>query len=114
MIHQHSIKLADFGRSCIQGSDYYTYIQPHGVIPYMDPKIFNIKETESYNLTKKSDIYSLGVLLWEITSGHPPFENISRFALGHEISNGLREEPIEGTPLEYQQLYQKCWEQDPE
>ena len=39
----------------------------------MDPKIFNIKETESYNLTKKSDTYSLGMLFWELTSCSSPF-----------------------------------------
>ncbi|CAB4485534.1 unnamed protein product [Rhizophagus irregularis] len=65
---------------------------------------------------KKSDIYSLGVLLWEITSGHPPFYNISQKEgslcddIGHK---NLREKPIDGTPLEYQQLYEKCWDGDP-
>jgi serine/threonine protein kinase len=30
-----------------------------------------------YSLNKKSDVYSVGVLLWEISSGHPPFEGES-------------------------------------
>ncbi|CAB4485943.1 unnamed protein product [Rhizophagus irregularis] len=31
----------------------------------------------------------------------------------HQLLNGLREDQIESTPLEYVQLYQKCWYDDP-
>ena len=41
----------------------------------MDPNNFNIQESKShtYDLTEKSDIYSLGVLFWELTSCSSPF-----------------------------------------
>jgi serine/threonine protein kinase len=81
-----------------------------GLIQYMDPQCLKIK---NYKKDKKSDIYSLGVLLWEITSGSPPFSELTEFMLGSYIINNVREEPIEGTPLEYQELYQKCWKGDP-
>src|SRR4051812_24359167 len=101
MIHQHSIKLADFiGCSCLQGSDYYAYTKPRGVMPYIDPKIFSIQETESYNLIKKSDIYSLGMLFWELTSCSPPFDFDPKndySILKIEILNGKREIPIPNT-----------------
>ena len=56
---------------------------------------------------KKSDIYSVGVLLWELTSGKPPFSdlNISRNTLMFSISEGTREKPIPNTPDEYINLY---------
>ncbi|PKY25200.1 kinase-like protein [Rhizophagus irregularis] len=83
-----------------------------GVIEYIEPKCFKDKD---YVKDKRSDIYSLGVLLWEITSGYSPFRNIEdRDMLGYQIShNNLREDPIEGTPLEYQLLYQECRDDDP-
>ncbi|CAB4426253.1 unnamed protein product [Rhizophagus irregularis] len=31
----------------------------------------------------------------------------------NQLLNGLREDQIESTPLEYVQLYQKCWHDDP-
>jgi hypothetical protein len=58
-------------------------------------------------------------LLWEITSERPPFldlRDISNYFLyvSYRIGNEkLREDPIKGTPLEYQQLYRKCWDDDP-
>ena len=75
----------------------------------MDPKIFNIKETESYNLTKKSDIYSLGMLFWELTSCSSPFNfdpKNDNSILKIEILNGERENPIPNTNVKFVDLYQ--------
>ena len=101
--------MTDFGCSYLQGSDCYTKV--HGVIPYMDPNIFKDQESK-YDLTEKSDIYSLGVLLWELTSCSSPFnfENLDDF---HEIVHiklvilgGTRENPVPGTNHKFVELYQ--------
>ncbi|RGB43022.1 P-loop containing nucleoside triphosphate hydrolase protein [Rhizophagus diaphanus] len=83
-----------------------------GIIEYVEPQFLR---SVNYVKDKRSDVYSLGVLLWEITSGRPPFcYTKERDMLGYHIGYmNLREELIEGTPLEYQQLYQKCWDDDP-
>jgi serine/threonine protein kinase len=74
-----------------------------GVMPYVDPKQFN-KSTQI--LTEKSDIYSVGVLLWEISSGHPPFQGDQYdISLVMEIIQGRREDPIPGTPEDYVKIY---------
>src|SRR5205814_2289885 len=55
----------------------------------------------------------------EITSGHPPFldfqgeSNAFYYLINNICKENLREVPIKGTPLEYQQLYQKCWDSKP-
>jgi len=87
-----------------------------GVIPYMDPKIFNNQynisnQSKNYKLNKKSDVYSVGVIMWQISSGYQPFqlfypEGIKydlRLALA--IQGGEREKIIDGTPIEYSNLY---------
>ncbi|GES90148.1 kinase-like domain-containing protein [Rhizophagus clarus] len=82
----------------------------NGMVEYIEPQCFkNIR----YKKDKKSDIYSLGVLLWEISSGRLPFSGCPRNLLDYYIKDGHREEPIDGTPLKYQKLYQECWDDEP-
>ena len=79
----------------------------------MDPQslysIYKLQdEIKPYELNKNSDIYSLGVILWQISSGYRPFypEGIEYdIDLVKEIKKGRREEIIEGTPIKYSNLY---------
>ena len=77
---------------------------------YIDPQCYI---NSNYQQNDKSDIYSLGVLFWEISSGKPPFSEIPPYKINLEIVNGTREAPIKNTPSEYQQLYENCWEEEP-
>ena len=59
-----------------------------------------------YSLNEKSDIYSVGVLLWEISSGQPPFCNEPYdIGLVMEIIQGYREKPVPNTPEDYVKIY---------
>ncbi len=94
--------MADFGlsRKIAEASNSTKF----GAIPYMDPKCLN---DQNYKLNKKSDIYSIGVLMWQITSGRQPFQNTNYdVKLSLEILNGLREKPVAGTLFEFRVLYQ--------
>ncbi|GBC04398.1 hypothetical protein RclHR1_05660013 [Rhizophagus clarus] len=112
LVHQKIIKLADFGLSKrIAGDACKSRSDCLGIVPYVDPKKF---DSQKYSLNKKSDVYSVGVLLWEISSGRPPFKGISFYCLILRISQGIRETPILDTPTAYVNLYTECWngEQD--
>src|SRR5438128_74146 len=45
----------------------------YGIIPYIAPEIL-----QGGKNTKQSDVYSIGMLMWEIFAGHPPFDDIAK------------------------------------
>ena len=71
----------------------------------------NVKDgNQPYEINAKSDIYSIGVLFWQLSSGHRPFCSENDDAqydagLAIAIENGKREDIIKGTPIEYSNLY---------
>src|SRR5947209_6905881 len=98
LVHNDKLVIADFGLSG------QLTVKVTSNSAYVEPQCY---KQDNYIRDKKSDIYSLGVLLWEITSGYPPFSRISAF------DSDSREQPIIGTPSAYINLYQKCWNNDP-
>ncbi|PKY51538.1 kinase-like protein, partial [Rhizophagus irregularis] len=122
LIHQKIVKLADFGLSR-KLAEVSTQNHIYGKIAYIDPQHFqeqidkNNKVGYHYKPNEKSDVYSVGVLLWEISSGQKPFKSYNCFyhqpKLMLEISEGKRETPIPNTPNDYINIYTKCWKNNP-
>ncbi|RGB26486.1 kinase-like domain-containing protein [Rhizophagus diaphanus] len=111
LVHQNSIKLADFGLSKRIDEASNSQSKLLGMVPYIDPKILLFNNLK---LNEKSDVYSIGVLLWEISSGIPPFhEESNKFNLIYEILRGRREVIIPNTPNDYSNLYTECWNDKP-
>ncbi|RIB13250.1 kinase-like domain-containing protein [Gigaspora rosea] len=110
-IHDKKILIADFGLSKDETSK-TSNASVHGMHAYIDPQCL---ENVSYKRSKKSDIYSFGVILWEISSGRPPFQSFAKIPYGiiFHVSKGGRVKPVEGTPDSYIQLYKRCWNYDP-
>ncbi len=80
----------------------------YGNLPYIAPEVV-IKKIYTF----ASDIYSIGMLMWEISSGRPPFINKHNYDLAIKIINGIRPKIIPGTPLEYRELMEQCWDANP-
>ena len=114
LIQKNIIKLADFGLSKRIKDIRQISLNSFNNIPYIDPEGFDItkkssdahpsggKYIEKYKLNEKSDIYSAGVLFWELSSGKKPFADKEYdLFLAMEIAQGLRESIVDGTPEEY-------------
>ncbi|GES80138.1 kinase-like domain-containing protein [Rhizophagus clarus] len=82
----------------------------YGNLPYVAPEIINGK-----GYTFSSDIYSIAMLMWEISSGFSPFINYKYddYDLAMDIINGMRPEIASEVPLEYKRLMEQCWDADP-
>src|SRR5438128_7904215 len=83
-----------------------------GTVAYKDPLCF---KGEKYRRGKKSDIFGLGVILWELSSGQNPCDGCIE---SHEIViyrlRGSRDKAVLGTSEEYIKLYSECWHENPD
>ncbi|KAG9294503.1 hypothetical protein G9A89_009350 [Geosiphon pyriformis] len=106
LVHNKTVKISDIGLPKNQSEMLGLANEVKGQPAYIDPQCF---KDEQFIRNKKSDIYALGALLWELTSGRSPFKNTKKWALKFQIANGIRETPIEKTLTEYIALYKRCW-----
>ncbi|RHZ81829.1 hypothetical protein Glove_117g173 [Diversispora epigaea] len=106
-VHDGNIKLNVFGLANII-SDSLSFLT-NNPIKYTDPRHLELFSTIGKN--KSSDIFGLGIILWEISSCYPPFEIDSSLNVDllNNIANGKREMTIPGTPHKYKEIYSDCW-----
>ncbi|UZO02192.1 uncharacterized protein OCT59_020683 [Rhizophagus irregularis] len=88
LINDGNIKISDFGLSKNLESTMSSGNKFFGIIPFIDPHKLNNRNVP---LDKRSDIYSLGMVLWEISK-----------------------ELIKGTPIDYMKIYTNCWQSEPD
>ncbi|RIA79402.1 hypothetical protein C1645_80532 [Glomus cerebriforme] len=108
LVHDGKMMITDFGLSKSLDNNENSVVG--GMVGYIEPQCF-INST--YKRDKASDIYSLGVLLWEISSGRPPFNNMAILDIARDVVQGKREAPIKDSPPAYVAIYQMAWDIDP-
>src|SRR6266542_3990224 len=81
----------------------------YGIISYMASEILQGKE-----YTTASDIYSFGMIMWELIMGRMPFwDQNNDIELIIKICKDFRPQIIKNTPKVYNELLQECWDSDP-
>ncbi|RHZ74585.1 hypothetical protein Glove_220g14 [Diversispora epigaea] len=83
----------------------------YGNLPYIAPELFCKKA-----YTIESDVYSLGIIMWEVITGETPFSDHkfnsnSDFALA--IVDGYRPKIYKYIPYDYATLMKQCWNANP-
>ncbi|RIA99243.1 kinase-like domain-containing protein [Glomus cerebriforme] len=81
----------------------------YGVLPFVAPEILRGEEFSS-----AADIYSFSMLMWQVSSGIPPFSNKPYDnQLAIDICNGKRPKIVSKTPKSFSTLMERCWDADP-
>ena len=80
---ENNIKLGDFGLSRVLNKDISFAISRVGTPYYMSPE-----QIDEMKYNEKSDIWSLGCFLYELTTLHPPFEANTHLNLALKIKSG--------------------------
>jgi len=110
-----TIKIADFGLAKTQdlnNAEKMTGLM--GTYHWMAPEIFDNK-----NYTIKADVFSYGVVLWEICSRETPYQNlkspaaIMKYVTVEKGRPDLTKIP-KNCPLPLVELMVKCWDHDPD
>ncbi|GBB85040.1 hypothetical protein RclHR1_11600005 [Rhizophagus clarus] len=102
-------KIGDFGLS--QHTDDTTLLDDgiYGILPYIAPEIFR-----RTIFSKASDIYSMGMIMWELTTGRIPFDEVYHdHNLVIEVILGKRPKVTEDTPIFFSNLMESCWNSNP-
>ncbi|KAG9297853.1 hypothetical protein G9A89_006794 [Geosiphon pyriformis] len=81
----------------------------YGTLPFVAPEVL-----AGEPFTDKADIYSFGYIMWELSSGRPPFAECPHdHTLALEICHGYREAIVPSVPSFYEKLMKRCWDADP-
>lgn len=104
-----SAKLADFGLSKIKSASIMTIKKRSNAIQWMAPESLTRRPV----YTEKSDIYSYGVILWEIMTGKRPYEGLTEENILDHIRQGKREEIPQTIAAVYAEIIHRCWLENP-
>ncbi|KAK0071081.1 hypothetical protein PV325_013565 [Microctonus aethiopoides] len=103
----NTLKICDFGIACRLRTIMTNNV---GSAPWMAPEVF-----QGTSYTEKCDIYSWGLLLWEIFSRSIPYKDIYKepYQILWAVCQGTRPPLIPNCPSKIQELYVQCWSKSP-
>ncbi|KAM8899224.1 mitogen-activated protein kinase kinase kinase 11 [Spinachia spinachia] len=102
-----TLKITDFGLA--REWHKTTKMSTAGTYAWMAPEVI-----KSSTFSKGSDVWSYGVLLWELLTGEAPYKGIDGLAVAYGVAVNKLTLPIPSTcPEPFSQLMSGCWDQDP-
>ena len=107
-----AVKLLDFGVARVTSETHETQSGTlRGKVPYMSPE-----QCRCVPLDRRSDLYSLGVILYELTVGRRPFRGDTQFAIMEQIIHGAAAMPsslVQGYPPDLEAMVMKLLSRAP-
>ncbi|RHZ43776.1 hypothetical protein Glove_856g52 [Diversispora epigaea] len=105
----YNLKISDFGLSKLIGANPNNPEKKNivGVLPYIAPEV--LSGDEEY--TKAADVYSFGIIAYEMIMGFPPYPDIPHDKdLAMKICNGLRPKIPFHIPKLITRMIMRCWD----
>jgi serine/threonine-protein kinase len=100
-------KIVDFGLARLESEDATQSIGVSGTLPYMSPE-----QVSGNQVDHRTDIWSLGVLMYELLVGRHPFQGDSPAATVAAISKALPP-PMREVPIPLQMIIYRMLSKDP-
>jgi serine/threonine protein kinase len=89
---ESDIKITDFGAALTQAAE-TTQVSGIGSPAYMSPE-----QVKEQTLTYQTDIFSLGVVMYQLLTGRLPFQGANNYSMIYQIINVEPPSPIEVRP----------------
>uniref|UniRef100_A0A4W3HX17 Hepatocyte growth factor receptor n=1 Tax=Callorhinchus milii TaxID=7868 RepID=A0A4W3HX17_CALMI len=110
----YTVKVADFGLARdVYEKEYYSINNKSGA--KLPVKWMALESLQTQKFTTKSDVWSFGVLLWELmTRGAPAYPDVDSFDITVYLLKGRRLLQPEYCPDSLYDIMLKCWHPKPE
>lgn len=108
--HRPICKVGDLGLSKVKC---HTLISGgvRGTLPWMAPELLN---GSSSLVSEKVDVFSFGIVMWELITGEEPYSDLHYGAIiGGIVSNTLRPPVPELCDPDWRSLMERCWSAEP-
>ncbi|KAF1881082.1 hypothetical protein Lal_00023115 [Lupinus albus] len=103
----YHLKVADFGIACDASKKRDSW---SGTYRWMAPEMIKKKP-----YGRKVDVYSFGLMLWEMVTGTVPYKGMTPLQVAFAVSDkNSRPEIPSNCPYVFRDLIQKCWDMKPE
>jgi hypothetical protein len=105
----YNTKLSDFGLARVK-AHVQTMTGNCGTVQWMAPEVLG-----NQKYTEKADVFSFGIVIWEIVTGECPYDGMSQIqaALG-VLNRNLRPNIPRDCPPFFSRLMKACWNRQPE
>ncbi|XP_039226676.1 mitogen-activated protein kinase kinase kinase isoform X2 [Drosophila yakuba] len=106
-LQQKTLKITDFG---LAREMYNTQrMSAAGTYAWMPPEVISVS-----TYSKFSDVWSYGVLLWELITGETPYKGFDPLSVAYGVAVNTLTLPIPKTcPETWGALMKSCWQTDP-
>ncbi|CAK9882837.1 unnamed protein product [Sphagnum jensenii] len=108
--HRPVCKVGDLGLSKVK---HQTMVSGgvRGTLPWMAPELLN---GNSNMVTEKVDVFSFGIVMWELLTGEEPYASMHYGAIiGGIVNNTLRPKIPSWCDPTWKSLMERCWSADP-
>ncbi|XP_048483262.1 mitogen-activated protein kinase kinase kinase 11 isoform X2 [Plutella xylostella] len=106
-LEHKTLKITDFGLA--REAYKTTRMSAAGTYAWMPPEVI-ISSTFSH----ASDVWSYGVLLWELLTGETPYKGLNGLTVAFGVAKNTLQLPIPSTcPAQWQHLMEACWSINP-
>ena len=110
-----TLKLFDFGlMTCVKtrttAKGTYDMTGCTGSLRYMAPEV-----ALNYRYTEKVDVYSFGIMLWQMAKDRLPFQGLGKSEFYSNVVRGGQRPPLDKNwPSGFGSLLAHCWDSNPE